>query len=239
LTKEHTLQYKSSLWANSDRQTISTCSVYDEVQVEVFVENPTRKQTITSLVRVAIYRDKALSFDEIAKKESRLLTLYPFSTGKISISFSPKRESGYHYVVFIEGKETFTQPKRFPPRLYASKKETTLILNKPLSNVLTGSRFTLTGKLVSADTGESIEAAKIRIYDVRHMRPDKVIDSGTTASDGIFSTERIAKKMHWWNNTAEVYAKFEGDDVYKPSKSNQYAVNFTHNLSHKYLLAET
>jgi len=225
LIKENALRYKSSRWMNSEGQTISTCSVYDKTQVEVLVENPMRKQTVTGLIKVVIYKDNALLPDERVKEESRILTSPPLSTGRISTGFSPEQESGYHYMIFIEGKQTYVQPKSFPPRLYASKSETALILVDPSNSGLTASTVTFSGKLIEADTGHGIDGAKIHIYDTRHMRRDNRMASGTTGSEGGFTIERIAKKMHWWNDTVQIYAKFEGDDVYKPSTSSPYTIS--------------
>ena len=51
-----------------------------------------------------------------------------------------------------------------------------------------------------------------------------LLASGTTGSDGTFSIEWTAKATDWWDNTAEVYAKFEEDDIYESSKSSQYTI---------------
>ncbi len=48
--------------------------------------------------------------------------------------------------------------------------------------------------------------------------------SGNTRRDGTFNIEWNAHKMDWWDNTAEVYAKFEGTASLKPSRSNEYIV---------------
>jgi len=224
LTKEPVLQYRSSGWMNSDGQTISTCLVYDPVQIELLVENPMRKQTTTSLVKVAIFRDNGILPDDKVKEESRIMTLPPLSNRTISIYFSPKQESGYHYTIFIEQEKVYDQPRKFPPRLYASRRETAIILDDPSNDFLAGSPVTLAGKLVSADTGEGISDAKINVYDIRHMRRDNLMGFGTTENDGTFIIERITKGTHW-TKTVEIYAKFEGDDVYKPSTTSPLSLS--------------
>ena len=225
LAKDPELEYKSSRWMNSDGRTISTCLVYDPVQVEVQVENPMRKQAVTSIIKIVIYKDRALLPDNKVKEESRILSLLPLSTGTISASFTPTEESGYHYTILIEGNQAYSQPRHSPPRLFASRRESTLILDEPSGGVPAGSTLTLTGRLLSTDTGEAIDGAKIYIYDVRHMRRDSLISSGITGNDGIFNIGKIAKKMHWWDGTAEIYAKFKGDDVYKLSTSNPRSIS--------------
>jgi len=228
LAKDTELQYKSSRWVGPDGQTISKCLVYDPVQVEVLVENPLRKQRVTSLIKVVVYKDRALLPGDKVKEESRILTLPPLSTGTISVSFLPLKESVYHYTVLIEGNQIYTQPRRTPPRLHISKRESVLILDDPSSTVLAGTALTFTGRLLSADTREPIEGAKIRIFNVKHIRRDNPIASVVTGKDGAFSMEKTAKRMHWWDGTFEIYAKFEGDDVYKFSKSNQCAICVAH-----------
>jgi len=225
LAKEPVLQYKSSRWVNSGEETISACLVYDPVQVEVLIENPMRKQMVTSLVKVMVYKDNAYLPDERVKEESRIVTLPLLSTGTLSIRFTPEQESGYHYTIFIEGKGVYNQPKGFPPRLHASKRESVLMLDEPSNGVSAGLAVAFTGRLVSADTGEGIAKAKIYIYDVRHMRKDNLMTSETTGDDGAFIIERTARGMHWWDHNVEIYAKFEGDDVYKPATSNQYSIS--------------
>jgi hypothetical protein len=206
---------------------ISTCSVYDPVQIEIQVENPMRKKTISSLVEVEIYRDTVTLLAEKVMKEFFALALSPLSTEKTLVNFTPSQESRYHYKIRIEKKEIYCQPKSNPPRLYASKKESTLTLDEPLSIVQANSTIHFTGKMVSTNEGESIDGARIHIYDVRRTRRDNLMASGTTRSDGTFNIECIVKRMGWWRNTIDIYSKFDGDDLYKPSVGNRYTIRLT------------
>ena len=227
LIKESTLQYISSRWTDSEGQMISACLVYDPVQIEVQVENPMRKKTITSLVEVVIYRDTVALLAEKVKKAFFTLALSPLSTEIKFVYFTPTQESRYHYKIRIEEKEIYCQPRSIPPRLYASKKESTLTLDEPLSIVQADSTIRFTGKLVSTDLGESIDGARIHIYDIRRTRRDNLMASGTTRNDGTFNIECIVKRMRWRHNTIGIYSKFDGDDVYKPSVSNRYTISLT------------
>jgi hypothetical protein len=217
------LQYISSRWTNSEGQVISKCLVYDPVQIEIQVENPMRKKTITSLVEVEIYRDVALLAEKVLR-EFFTLALSPLSTEKKLVCFTPSQESRYHYRIRIEEKEIYCQPKSIPPRLFASKRESTLTLDEPLSVVPADSIMRFTGKLASTSKGEGVNGAKIRIYDVRRTRRDNLMASGTTGSDGTFNIECKVKRMHWWHNTIDIYSKFEGDDIYRPSASNRCTI---------------
>jgi len=103
--------------------------------------------------------------------------------------------------------------------------ETTLILDEPPRNVQKGSTVAFSGKLVGADTGEGVARAKIDIYESdKSFMKDDYMASGNTRSNGAFNIEWRAKKMDWWDNTVEVYAKFEGAASLKPSRSNQYSL---------------
>jgi hypothetical protein len=228
LSKESTLQYISSRWIDSEGKTISECAVYDPVQIEVQVENPLRKTTITNLVQVAIYRDSVALFANKVQTKYFQLTLSPLSTETKFIYFTPSEESRYHYKIRIEKKEIYCQPKSIPPRLYASKKESSITLNVP-SKVQADSTIHFTGKLVSSNPGEGVDGAKIQIYDVRLTRKDNLMASGTTKSDGTFNIECKVKRMRLWHHTIDVYSKFDGDDLYKQSVSNLHTIRLTKN----------
>jgi len=207
-------------------RTISTCLVYEPVQVEVVVENPLRRQTITNIVKVAIYKDVTLWLDERMKKEPRVLTLPPLQTRAIYVGFTPIQEFGYYYVIHIEDKMIDIKSKCSSQGLRASRIGTTLTLNETLSDVPSDSIVTFTGRLVRIDTGEGIAKAEIGVYD-RDVGTSNLMASGTTESDGIFGIEWIAEKMDRSDNTVETCAEFRGDDVYKPSRSNRYVIYVT------------
>lgn len=227
MMNDSVLRYVSSRWMDSNESTISSCLVYDPVQVEVSIENPMRRQIVTSLVKVTIYKDNAFFPDDKVREETRVMTLAPLSDRTISISFKPTQESGYHYTVHIEGQKIYDQPKKFPPRIYASRRATSLILNEPGNSILSSPPLTLTGRLVSTDTGEGIDDAKIHIFDVRHTRRDNLMTSVTTEIDGTFAIENLTRRFHRWSKNFGIYVKFDGDDVYKPCVTNQYSVDLT------------
>lgn len=222
---EPILQYKSSRWTDLNGETISKCFVYDDVQIEVLVENLMRKQRVTSLVKVTIYKDNHFLPDRYVKRDKHIVTLPPLSAGKITVPFKPNYESIYHYEISIENKKVYSQPKGFPPRLYASRRNAVLIIDEPLGSVTSNPGLTVTGRLISAENGEGIEGAKIGIYDVRTLRKDDLIAYGVTSKNGVFTISDIKSKALRWNKKLKVYAKFFGDDVYKPAVSDQYAVN--------------
>jgi hypothetical protein len=221
--KEILPQYKSSRWVNSSGESISKCLVYENVSVEVVVENLRRKQSAIGLVKVLICKDNKFMPDVVVKQFKHVSTLQPLSTEKIIVPFKPLQESYYYYKIFIEGKEVYSQRKD-SSRLYASRRECILILEKP-SGELKNPGLTVAGRLIDAITGEGIEGAKVGIYDARVLRSDELLAYSVTLKDGSFSVDGLrAFKL---GSKLKVYAKFDGDDLYKPSISNHYIINLS------------
>lgn len=106
--------------------------------------------------------------------------------------------------------------------------ETTLILDEPPRSVKQGSTVAFSGKLVGNDTGEGVARAKVGIYESdRSFMKDDFMASENTRNDGTFNVEWTAKKMDWWDNTVELYAKFEGTASLKPTRSSKYVITVT------------
>ena len=112
--------------------------------------------------------------------------------------------------------------KKRPP-MTARSAETVLALDAPPAKVVAGSAVTFTGKLAETATGSPVTGATVRILDSDVGRDD-LLASGITESNGGFNIEWKARKTDWRDNTAEVYAKFEGSDDYDQSKSRQYVI---------------
>lgn len=53
---------------------------------------------------------------------------------------------------------------------------------------------------------------------------DDILASGINSGKGSYNTQWTSIKTDRWGDTAEIYAKFEGDDIYKPSESNEYTI---------------
>lgn len=103
-----------------------------------------------------------------------------------------------------------------------TKGETILILDKPKDNVKFGSTITFSGRLFGDVSGEGIEKAKISICESDGaVLKETVIASGYTNILGGFSIDWVVKKMDWWDNSIEVFAKFEGELTLKPSSSRK------------------
>jgi hypothetical protein len=63
----------------------------------------------------------------------------------------------------------------------------------------------------------------VGIYDVDIGRDD-LLASGVTQADGSFTIPWKAKKTDAFDNTAEIHAKFEGNEDHRSSTSKQFIV---------------
>ena len=110
------------------------------------------------------------------------------------------------------------------------------VVVKPVKTVLTldaspvratvGSSVLFVGKLIEEPTGNPVTGATVKIFD-RDIGGDDLLALGTTQKDGIFKVEWTAKKTDLSDNTAEVYAKFEGNENHRKSESKQQVVTIT------------
>jgi len=74
-------------------------------------------------------------------------------------------------------------------------------------------------------TGEGIDNARISIYESDGaFLKETPIATGNTNLLGDFNIDWVAKKMDWWDNSIEIYAKFEGAVTLKPSSSQKLTV---------------
>ena len=108
------------------------------------------------------------------------------------------------------------------PKAILKPAKTTLILETPATKVKTGIAVTFTGKLFQ-EGGTPLSGKTIRIFDV-DIGKDDLLASGVTQEDGSFAVEWKARKTDAFDNTAEIHAKFEGDEDHKSSVSKQYTI---------------
>jgi hypothetical protein len=76
---------------------------------------------------------------------------------------------------------------------------------------------------MNAESETPVSSAIIEIFDCDVERDD-LLATGTSENNGSFKIEWVAKKVDQWDNTAEVYAKFGGDDIHRHSASNHYTI---------------
>jgi len=103
--------------------------------------------------------------------------------------------------------------------------ETTLILDAPQCSVKKGSTVAFSGRLFGNAVGYGVVKAIINIYESDGtILKDTHLASGNTNILGEFNIEWITKKMDWWDDSIEVYAKFEGAPSLKPSYSEKQVI---------------
>jgi uncharacterized protein YegP (UPF0339 family) len=104
--------------------------------------------------------------------------------------------------------------------------ETTLILDESKFSVKEGSTVAFSGRLFGNADGDGIVDAVVDIYESDgSLFKDTHLASGTTSVLGEFNIKWVAKKMDWWDNSVEIYAKFKGESSLKPSCSIKQVIS--------------
>jgi uncharacterized protein YegP (UPF0339 family) len=121
-----------------------------------------------------------------------------------------------------------------PPEPVAGAVDTTLEMSCPPTSVDLNSIVTFEGKLMTSDSSKGVGDAKIDIYERdRSFMGDDVLVSGMTNNDGNFKIDWKAKQQDWWDDSVEVYARFEGDKKYNPSQTDTYRIRVLFYLKKK------
>lgn len=108
------------------------------------------------------------------------------------------------------------------------REDIVLELDDPPAVVSSGSKVTFTGKLLEGKRG--ISEGIIELYESdRSFMMDDFLSSGTTGDDGSFSIEWAAKKMDWWDDTVEIYARYKekGSRRLIPIHSQKYVIKIS------------
>ena len=101
---------------------------------------------------------------------------------------------------------------------------TSLLLDPPREIVDEGAVIKFTGKILETKTEKPVSDSIIKIFD-SDLGLDDPIESGESDEDGSFKIEWIAKQIDRFDNTIEVYAKFEGDENHRSTESKKYVIN--------------
>ena len=113
--------------------------------------------------------------------------------------------------------------KKLPGRSLEPLRTLTL-LNEPPSKAVKGSVIVLSGKLIEEESERPLAEKTIKILD-QDIGRDDLLCIGITNADGTFEISWKARKTDVLDNTAEIYAKFEGDDYHKCSNSKVFMVS--------------
>ena len=115
--------------------------------------------------------------------------------------------------------------KRVCPEPSDDAGATTLEMSCPPSSVNLNSIVTFVGKLTATNTCKGIGNAEIIIYEKdRSFMGDDSLVAGKTNKDGEFKIDWKAKQQDWWDDTVEVYAKFDGTEKYNPSQTSVFKI---------------
>jgi small conductance mechanosensitive channel len=98
-----------------------------------------------------------------------------------------------------------------------------IVLDEPAAYVTAGENIVFTGKLVEEESGKPIGQRTIKVLDEDIGRDDSLA-SGVTGADGSFAISWMAKKTDTFDNTVEIYARFDGDREYRCTKSRVFTV---------------
>jgi uncharacterized protein YegP (UPF0339 family) len=121
-----------------------------------------------------------------------------------------------------------------PAEPVAGAVDTTLEMSCPPTSVDLNSIMTFEGKLMTSDAGKGVGDAKIDIYERdRFFMGKDVLVSGMTNKDGDFSIDWKAKQQDWWDDSVEVYARFEGTEKHNPSQTEIYRIRVLFYLKKK------
>jgi len=103
--------------------------------------------------------------------------------------------------------------------------ETKLELTNMPEKATKGEIISFQGKLTNSVTGKGIPYAVIDLFERdRSFFNDEWLGDAGTREDGSFTIDWKVRNVDWWDNTAEIYAKFYKHITAKPSKSTNYKI---------------
>jgi hypothetical protein len=100
----------------------------------------------------------------------------------------------------------------------------TLLTLDPLpEKVKIGDKMVFTGRLTDMTNGKPMVEATVIILD-RDIGKDDLLGEGVTDAEGAYRVEWEVRKVDEFDDKAEVYAKFEGDEDHRSSHTKQCVV---------------
>lgn len=113
------------------------------------------------------------------------------------------------------------QKKR--PGVRVGPTPTTCTLDPPQAKAKVGERVVLKGRLTVTATGKPIPNAPVNLYE-RDIGKDDLLIEGTTDAEGNYAIEWTARKVDFFDDTAELYVRFIGDEENRASNTRQFVV---------------
>lgn len=100
---------------------------------------------------------------------------------------------------------------------------TTLTLDEPPKEAKVGEKMVFKGKLMVTATGKPLPNSPVNLYE-RDIGRDDLLVEGATDAEGNYSLEWAAKKVDFFDDTAELYIRFIGDEEHKFCNTKQFIV---------------
>jgi len=103
--------------------------------------------------------------------------------------------------------------------------DTKLELTNMPEKATKGDIISFQGKLTNSATGKGIPYAVVDLFERdRSFFNDEWLADAGTREDGSFTIDWKVRHVDWWDNTAEIYARFYKHIRAKPSKSTNYKI---------------
>jgi uncharacterized protein YegP (UPF0339 family) len=103
--------------------------------------------------------------------------------------------------------------------------DTKLELTNMPTNATKGNVISIKGKLTNSATGKGIPYAVVDIFERdRSFFNDEWLADAGTREDGSFTIDWKVRRVDWWDNTAEIYARFYKHITAKSSKTAIYKI---------------
>lgn len=108
--------------------------------------------------------------------------------------------------------------------LSPSKQITTrIVLDTPVNEVNNGDAIVFKGKLINALDNTGIASTPVKIYH-KGLQKNHEIASGKTDANGYFQIKWHAEPVEPLSNVVNVFAQFDGNVEYKPSRTFEYTI---------------
>lgn len=103
---------------------------------------------------------------------------------------------------------------------------TTIIFDKPEDSMRIGTTVLFTGQLIESESQTPVSNAILKLVD-SDIGKDEVIKVGLSNTEGVFAIDWKVRKVDRFDDFAELYIKYDGDEKYRTVKSKRYSIRIT------------
>lgn len=101
---------------------------------------------------------------------------------------------------------------------------TTITLEDLPAKARVGELVVFKGKLTITTTGKPIPNAPVNLYE-RDIGRDDLLVEGTTDAEGNYAIRWTARKVDFFDDTAELYVRFIGDEEHRACNTKQFIID--------------